>query len=185
MAEREGYIPMLLRGAAVRALVVGYGPVGRRKAGKILAGGGSVVAVDPAAEPLAAERLAVRRKGYGPADLAGITHVFACTADPALNARVAEDAAAAGLPANSSTDPATCAFVLPASTARRNFSLLFSGAGRNPSAAMFLKRLAERSFDLEAIERHIDRMDAARASGDREELDRLAGSFDPKEFMCG
>lgn len=183
MAEREPFVPMLVRGDTVRALVVGYGAVGRRKAGKILAGGGAVLALDPAASPERSGRLEVRRMPYSPADLAGCSHVLACTGDPALNARIAADAAAAGLPANDATGSAGSTFVLPAALAGPNFALYFTGLGANPSAALFLKRLVEGALDLDAVARHVARLDAARAAGDGAELDRLARDFDAEEFL--
>lgn len=83
-------------------VVVGSGPVGRRKAGWLLSHGARVTLVDPAPlnldEGLMGHRkLSVLASRYDPSVLAGATLVVAATADPAINATISADARKRGV----------------------------------------------------------------------------------------
>lgn len=105
--------PIMLNLDGRLAVVVGGGGVGRRKAEGLLAAGARVRVVDPAAAdvPAGAEHAA---EGYQTAHLTGAALVFACTSNRAVNAKVAADAKAAGIPVNVADDPAACDFTVPA-----------------------------------------------------------------------
>ncbi|NLF29424.1 MAG: hypothetical protein GX591_00900 [Planctomycetes bacterium] len=104
--------PLMVNMEGRLAVVVGGGPVGRRRVEGLLAAGARVRLVDPAAAAVAgAEHVA---EAYGARHLAGAALVFACTDDRALNARIAADARAAGALVNVADDGAAGDFSLPA-----------------------------------------------------------------------
>ncbi len=79
-----------------RVVVVGGGVLAQRRLPPLLAAGADVVLVAPALTPTLeglVDRFAWHRRGYAPGDLEGAWYALALTEDPAVNARVAEDAA--------------------------------------------------------------------------------------------
>ncbi|HJQ00270.1 MAG TPA: uroporphyrinogen-III C-methyltransferase [Jatrophihabitans sp.] len=88
-------LPALLDLVGRRVVVVGAGRVGSRRARLLAQAGAEVLviasAVDPELESLAG--VTVRRRRYRAGDLADAWFVVAATDDPAVNGRVADDAA--------------------------------------------------------------------------------------------
>jgi precorrin-2 dehydrogenase/sirohydrochlorin ferrochelatase len=94
----------MIDGSRLRALVVGGGPVGERKANALLASGAQVRVVAPAVTAGLAESerrhaaqrgkpgLTIVRREYESGDIADAMIVVAATASPEINARVAADA---------------------------------------------------------------------------------------------
>lgn len=94
-------LPIALNGEHLRALVVGGGSVGTRKALALLEAGARVRVVAPEisaqlAKAKAGERLVVELEPYGPDSLADSTIVIAATNSRAVNSRVAADARSRG-----------------------------------------------------------------------------------------
>jgi uroporphyrin-III C-methyltransferase/precorrin-2 dehydrogenase/sirohydrochlorin ferrochelatase len=89
--------PSGLRLQGRRVLVVGGGRVAQRRIPRLLSSGAEVVVVSPATTP-AVEGLATsgevawHRRGYRTEDLDDAWYVIAATDDPAVNARVSDDA---------------------------------------------------------------------------------------------
>jgi cobalt-precorrin 5A hydrolase/precorrin-3B C17-methyltransferase len=131
-----------LRGAL--AVVVGGGAVGGRKLRGLLAVGATLRLISPAATP---ELRALADSGtitwharpYQPGDLAGARLVFAATDQRAVNARVADDAAALGILCNVADDPRAGDFHLPAVYREPGLLVAVSTAGANPTRAKRLR----------------------------------------------
>jgi precorrin-2 dehydrogenase/sirohydrochlorin ferrochelatase len=143
--------PIVLDGAAIRALVVGGGEVAARKVYALLDSGAHVHVVAPriSAELEAATdhaSLKVTCAEYDPAQLADATLVFAATDDPAINARVADDARRTGRLVTVADAPATGDFVTPA--VHRSGDIVISVvAGGVPRAAARIRDLIAQSID--------------------------------------
>lgn len=98
---RSTGVPVLVYSAGVRVLCVGGGEVAARKVGHLMDGGAAVrvVAPDVVADLRVAAgegRVEWTPRTYRPDDIGDAHLVVAGTADPAVNARVAADADAAG-----------------------------------------------------------------------------------------
>lgn len=92
--------PLSLRLAGRRVVVVGAGAVAARRVPRLLASGALVVVIDPApslAVRELADQLELLLRPYASGDLAGAWLVHACTSDPMTQARIADDADAAGI----------------------------------------------------------------------------------------
>jgi cobalt-precorrin 5A hydrolase/precorrin-3B C17-methyltransferase len=131
-----------LRGALV--VVVGGGTVGARKLHGLLAVGASVRLISLAATPelrALADSGAITwyARAYQPGDLAGARLVFAATNQRAVNAQVADDAAALGLLCNVADDPRAGDFHLPAVHREPGLLVAVSTAGTSPARAKQLR----------------------------------------------
>ena len=108
-------LPIMLTLAGRRVVVIGAGPVALRKVRSLAQAGAEVTLVAERVgegADLAGAELVVGR--YRPELLAGATLAFACTDDPAVNARIAADARAAGALVNCADQPDDCDFFMPA-----------------------------------------------------------------------
>jgi cobalt-precorrin 5A hydrolase/precorrin-3B C17-methyltransferase len=131
-----------LHGALV--VLVGGGAVGTRKLRGLLAVGAAVRLISPA---VTAELRALADSGaitwrahaYQPGDLEGARLVFAATDQRAVNAQIADDAAALGLLCNVADDPRAGDFHLPAVYREPGLLVAVSTAGANPARAKRLR----------------------------------------------
>jgi uroporphyrin-III C-methyltransferase/precorrin-2 dehydrogenase/sirohydrochlorin ferrochelatase len=92
--------PLSLRLAGRRVVVVGGGAVGARRVPRLLVAGALVVVIDPAPSRAVRElsdQLELQVRPYARGDLEGAWLVHACTSDPITQARIADDADAAGI----------------------------------------------------------------------------------------
>ncbi len=92
--------PLSLRLTGRRVVVVGGGAVAARRVPRLLAAGARVVVLDPAPSPAIrelADQLDLLVREYASGDLDGAWLVHACTSDPLTQARIADDAEAAGI----------------------------------------------------------------------------------------
>ena len=141
--------PLFLDLTGRLVLVVGAGPVGRRKLAGLLAAGARVRLVDP--HPVVAEfspaAVEVRAHRYRQDDLQGVVLALACTGDPAVNRQVREEARRLGVWCGCS-DQAAGDFILPAVLRRGRLTLATSTAGASPAlAAVVRDQLAEQVSD--------------------------------------
>ncbi len=123
-------------------LVVGGGNVAARKVRGLLDCGAHVTVVAPAAvdwlriEP----RVRWHERDYRRGEAASYRLVIAATGAPDVDAQVAADARATGIPVNSADDPANCTFTLPAIVRKGDLQVTVSTHGRSPAFASWLKR---------------------------------------------
>ncbi len=131
-----------LRGALV--VVVGGGAVGERKLRGLLAAGAAVQLISPAVTPelrTLADSGAItwHARPYQPGDLVGARLVFTATDQRAVNAQVADDAAALGLLCNVADDPHAGDFHLPAVYREPGLLVAVSTEGASPTRAKRLR----------------------------------------------
>lgn len=122
-------------------LVVGLGPVGRRKAAGLIEAGARVIGVDPAAEGMAREDLEgieVRCEAYQAEHLRGASLAIAA-ANPEVNRRVVADARRAGILCCSTSDPPEGDFTVPAVWRSGPLVLTVSTSGASPALAAALR----------------------------------------------
>ena len=148
------YYPICLEMAGLRCLVVGGGPVAERKVAGLLAAGARVAVVSPSATErlrdwARAGRIGLTLREYAAPDLAGHSLVFAATDDGRINAEVARDARAAGVPINAADDPAHCDFILPAVLARGDLTVAVSTGGASPALARVVRDELDAFLDRE------------------------------------
>jgi precorrin-2 dehydrogenase / sirohydrochlorin ferrochelatase len=137
--------PVFLGLVDVPVLVVGGGPIGRRKALGLVAAGARVTVVAPdIVEGLADEVAEVRQRPYIPSDLDGHRLAITATGIVEVDAAVSADAQARGMQVNSADDPQRCTFILPAVARRGRVSIAVSTDGTAPALASWLRdRIAE------------------------------------------
>lgn len=141
-------LPLFLDVTDRLAVVIGGGPVGRRKASAMLAAGGRVrmVCLEPRLAEMDDPRLEWRTEAYSPEQLNGAALVFA--AGPAeVNAQVVADARARGVWVNAASEPGAGDFFLPATVRRGDFVLAISSGGAAPALTQIVRERLEAEFD--------------------------------------
>jgi precorrin-2 dehydrogenase/sirohydrochlorin ferrochelatase len=132
--------PLHIELAGRLCIVVGGGPIGRRKIAGLLAAGAQVRLIDP--KPPAfelADRIEVVARSYRAADLSKAFLVFAATGDVELDRAIATEARRQGALVNLPGEPAAGDFTLPAVLRRGDLTVSISTAGRSPALAALLK----------------------------------------------
>jgi siroheme synthase-like protein len=133
-----GYpIELDLRGKT--AVVVGLGPVGRRKAAGLVEAGARVIGIEPGLCEISG--IEIIAEPYHSDHLAGASLAFAA-ANAEVNRRVVADARARGVWVNSASDPAEGDFTLPAAWRDGPICLTVSTSGASPALAGLLRDLA-------------------------------------------
>jgi siroheme synthase-like protein len=131
---------------ARRCVVVGGGEVGLEKVEGLLACGGEVTLIAPAAEPALetyAREGSIRwepREYEGSPDLEGAFMVIAATSDTDANIAVYEDAERRAMLVNVVDVPPLCNFILPAIVRTGPLAIAISTAGASPALAKRMKR---------------------------------------------
>jgi len=143
--------PIALNAQRVRALVVGGGAVGTRKALALLEAGASVRVVAPEvsqalAQVEAENRLAVLRAPYAPDVLGDATLVIAATGSRDVNSTVASDARALGKLVNVTDAPEEGDFHTMAVHRSGDMTIAVSSGGV-PAAAARIRDTLARRFD--------------------------------------
>ena len=180
--------PIALNGQRLRALVVGGGVVGTRKALALLEAGADVRVVAPEitaelARVEAENRLAVLRAPYGPDALGDATVVIAATGSRDVNSTVAADARERGKLVNVADAPEEGDFHSMAVHRSGDLTIAVSTGGVPGAAARIRDSLATR-FDtryeqaLAALHRMRTRLRAA----DTDAWDRAASDLVGKDF---
>ena len=130
-------------------LVVGGGRIALRKVKTLMPTGARITVVapqlDPEFESLGRENevssLVLKKRPYEPLDLRSVFLVFICTDQPAVNARVSNDARARRILVNNACDYLDGDFIVPARMDfGENIAVTVSTQGRAPSLAKKLKQ---------------------------------------------
>jgi siroheme synthase-like protein len=145
-------VPILVEGAGLSVLVVGGGPVAARKAGAFARAGAAVRVIARASSPqmraLAdAGSVALDERDYASTDVGDAVLVVAATEDRTVNARVAEDARAAGRLVNVADAPATGSFATMATHHAGHLAIGVSAGGVPGAAARIRDAIAVRFDD--------------------------------------
>ena len=148
--------PAMLRIEGQPCVVVGGGQVAARKISRLLESGAAVRVIapelSPALQALVEEgRLRLERREYQSGDLAGATLAFAATSSREVNATVAREAQARGIPVNVADDPQASTFQVPAVAERDGLTVAISTSGRSPAFARRFREEIEALFSPEKL----------------------------------
>jgi siroheme synthase-like protein len=140
--------PLFLKLKGRLAVVVGGGPVGRRKMAALLAAHAQVrlICLEPRPATVASANLEWRTEPFRAEHLDGAELVFAA-ASAAVNRQVADEAGRRGLWLNRADDPETSDFFVPATIQRGPFVLAIGTGGASPALAAKVRGRLERQFD--------------------------------------
>ncbi len=129
-------------------VVVGGGPVGRRKARSLLDAGTLVrlICLEPVPGDFSSPRLTWIPEPYDPAHLTGASLVFAA-ATPQLNRQIVADARSRGIWVNCANDPPAGDFIVPATLRRGGFVISVGTGGAAPALARRVRDRLEPQFD--------------------------------------
>jgi len=150
--ERQMFLPLNIRVDKRLCVIVGAGPIAKHKCCKLLEHGASVRVVATAIEPCdlwQSERVELIERPYDRQVLCGALLAIAATDDPKINALVAADARAVGIPTLRVDSLADSDFTLPATLRRGCFTVSFSTDGHLPALASRLRAEAEHRFGRE------------------------------------
>jgi uroporphyrin-III C-methyltransferase/precorrin-2 dehydrogenase/sirohydrochlorin ferrochelatase len=141
--------PLLLDVAGRRAVVVGGGAVGARRAGALHAAGAEVVVVAPEVDAAVAALPGVQivRRAFDPADLDGAWLAVACTDDSAVNDAVSAAAERHRIFCVRADDAAAGTARTPA-VLRRDGIVVAVNGGDDPRRAALLRDAIELALDL-------------------------------------
>ena len=144
--------PFMRPVAGKTCLIVGGGEVALRKAEKLYPFGVRLFVCAPECADFSAFGANVLREKYRPQLLEGIDLAVAATDDKALNARVAEDCRARGIPVNSVDDVQNCDFFFPALISRGEVTIGISTGGASPALAAVLREYLEKCLPEDLAE---------------------------------
>jgi precorrin-2 dehydrogenase/sirohydrochlorin ferrochelatase len=141
-------LPLFLNLTDRLVVVVGGGPVGRRKASAVRAAGGRVrlICLEPRPPEENDPLLDWHTEAYRPEHLEGAVLVFAA-GPAAVNARILVDARARGLWVNTASQPEEGDFILPATMRRGDFVLAVSTGGAAPLLTQIIRDRLEQEYD--------------------------------------
>ncbi len=131
-----------------RCLVVGGGAVARRKVDALHDAGAAVTVVSPQVDDAIAALpdVTIHTRPFASADIADVELVFACTGDPAVNARVSDSARATGVWVNVVDDPDACTFFVNAAVQRGPLTIAVGTAGASPALSRRIREELETQY---------------------------------------
>ena len=133
------YFPVFLGLQGKKVLVVGAGPVARRKIRSLAAAGAQVKAVARDIPPGRLKNVKYAKRAFRSSDVNAQDLVFCATDDEALNRRIGLLCRARRVWANVADRPALCSFILPSVFRRGRVTAAFSTGGASPAVAKFLR----------------------------------------------
>jgi siroheme synthase-like protein len=138
-------LPVFLKVASRRAVVIGAGPIALDKIHSLLQSEALVEVIAPEALPeiqaLAAEgKLAWQCRGFVATDVEGAFLVIAATSTAAVNHAVYSAAVERGILCNAVDDPPNCDFYFGSVVRRGDLQIAISTAGESPALAQRLRR---------------------------------------------
>jgi len=145
------YYPVFLDLSGRKVVVVGGGRVAEQKVRSLLASRAEITVISPALTGglktvIRKRRVRLRRRPYRSGDLRGSFLVFAATNDPALQKKVASDAARSRSLVNVADRPQLCTFISPSILVRGDLTVAISTGGKSPALAKKLRRDLGRQF---------------------------------------
>ena len=135
--------PMMRPLAGQKCLLVGGGTVALRKAEKLSSFGAAIYVCARECADFSLLGARVLRCDYHPRLLEGMDIAVAATDDRAINARVAQDCRARGIPVNSVDDVQNCDFFFPALVVRGDVVVGISTGGASPALAAVVREYLE------------------------------------------
>ena len=144
-------LPMFMKLAAKRCLVVGAGKVGEPKISGLIDTGASVHVVAIAASGQVREwadagKIELELRAFTAGDLDSKFLAVAATASESLNKLIYREAQRRGVLCNVVDVPEYCDFFYPAVVRRGDLQIAISTAGQSPSLAQKIRRQLERQF---------------------------------------
>ena len=138
-------LPIFLKLAGRRCLVVGAGNVAQEKIASLLHAEADLTVVSPEALQeirgnAQAGRLRWEQRVFAPEDLNGMFLVITATSSPEVNRQVYLLAAERNILCNSVDDPPNCDFYFPSLVERGDLQIAISTAGESPALAQRLRR---------------------------------------------
>ena len=138
-------LPIFLKLAGRRCLVVGAGNVAQEKIASLLHAEADLTVVSPEALQevrgnAQAGRLRWEQRVFAPEDLNGMFLVITATSSPEVNRQVYLLAAERKILCNSVDDPPNCDFYFPSLVERGDLQIAISTAGESPALAQRLRR---------------------------------------------
>lgn len=148
------YYPVFLDIKDKICVIVGGGEVAFRKAERLLECGAKVSIISP---KLVRELAALKEKNlisHIAAEYAGdlidrAVLIIGATDDEKINALIAQDARARGIPVNIVDDPQKCDFILPAIAQRGDLVMAIGTGGKSPALARHLREELEEQYGRE------------------------------------
>ena len=140
--SRPPLFPLLTDMEGRRAVIAGGGVVAARRAATLVKCGAAVTVVSPAFAPEFRElKCSLLKKEWEPEDLEGAALAVAATDDGTVNAAVAAEAKARGIPVSVADNAAECSFFFPSLVTSGEVSASVSAGALSPALT---RRLAER-----------------------------------------
>ena len=141
-------LPVMLKVAGLRCVVVGGGSVAARRAAALLDAGAQVTVIAPQViDELTRLNVALQRREYETGDLSGARLVVVATSDEPTNERIARDAAEVGVLINRADAPDTGDLTVPAHARHGPITLAVHTAGISASAAAAIRRQLSEALD--------------------------------------
>ena len=146
-------MPLLFNIKGKKALVIGSGGVGRRRAETLLNWGMAVTVVDGAEGITGPSGAVFHNRPYQPADLDDADLVVAATGDGELNRRVAQACRTKKIPVNRADDPADSDFIFPSVVRRGDLTIAVCTEGASPALTAAVKAELETRYPQEMARR--------------------------------
>ena len=153
----ETLLPVMLRVAGKKCVVIGGGEVASQKVKQLIECKASVVVVSPnlcadLSELASQGRIEWLPMKYEPSVLDGAFLVFACTDDNEVNRRVFQDCEARKIWCNVVDVPELCSFYMPSVLRRGDLTVAVSTSGNSPAFArrvrLFLETVIGEEFGV-------------------------------------